>query len=1074
MINFNNGRCVTPRPSRRRLQHILALILLLALNLVSVDAQTNLGTIRGIVRDQTGTQLGNATITIIHKATNETWSTTCNPSGLYSFSMLPPGPYQIEVELTGYKRLLQDIELQVSQDARINMKLEIGNIVEEVFVTAPLIVPDKSSPSLRTVITNEQIINFPLDGRQFLELSLLAPGTVPAAEGSAGSVRGEFAFSANGARESSNAFLLDGAYNIDPKLNSIGVMPPVSAVKEFEIQTNSYDASFGRNGGGQVNVILKSGTSQLHGSLHEFVRNEAFDSRNFFVPSNEPSPKFERNQFGGTLGGPLLKNRVFFFVDYEGRRLHKGITRTTNVPSLKERSGDFSQSLFARPIDPYTQQPFPGGRIPAYRLHPVGSAIAALYPEPNKDTPFQNYVSSPVAQDNTDQFDLRLDHTATDTSNLSIRYSLSNRNFFEPFSGSGFALVPGFGTNMKRRGQNFTSTYAQIFSPTIVNETRLSYRQTKGSVFHENHGANLNKNVGLPNLSNNPRDFGLSFITVSGFSPLGDEYNNPQQSTTSGFQLQNNTTYAKGHHFLKFGFDIRGIQQNAFRDVQSRGFLTFSDYVPITTNALADLLIGFPMLTGGATLDNPQRLRTESYSFYINDNWQLSDNFTVSAGIRYELVSPPVDEKDQASVYDPATKSLVNVGTSIPRSGYKTDRNNVAPRLGFAWTPGENADTTIRAGYGLYYDQSPLAPGEGLYFNAPFFNFNLFYSLPGLPVTLSNPFPENFLFPTPQSALTYQRDLQTPYFHHFNIGVQQQLGLSRMVELTYSGSRGRNLLASRDINQPQPSPAPFNPRPMPLFDDITAIESRATSAYNALQFKIQQRPHKGVSFLASYTLSKSVDDSSGFFATSGDPNFPQDSFNLTAERGRSSFDIRHYFSIGFGYELPFGNGKAYLSNNGWATTILGNWEVHGILTLHSGRPFTVALLSEMDNSNTGRSVLGFGANDRPNLTGDAQVGNPSPDQWFDTAAFTLPPSGSFGNAGRNILEGPGYQNLNLGLIKRVNITNSARLNFRLEAFNLLNHNNFNLPDNFFGSPTFGQILSAGSPRRLQLGCSFEF
>jgi hypothetical protein len=261
---------------------------------------------------------------------------------------------------------------------------------------------------------------------------------------------------------------------------------------------------------------------------------------------------------------------------------------------------------------------------------------------------------------------------------------------------------------------------------------------------------------------------------------------------------------------------------------------------------------------------------------------------------------------------------------------------------------------------------------------------------------------------------------------------------------------------------------------MPLFDDITAIESRATSAYNSLQFKIQQRPHKGVSFLASYTLSKSVDDSSGFFATSGDPNFPQDSFNLTAERGRSNFDIRHYFSIGFGYELPFGNGKAYLYNNGWVTTILGNWEVHGIMTLHSGRPFTVALLSEIDNSNTGRSVLGFGANDRPNLTGDAQMGNPSPDQWFDTAAFTLPPSGSFGNAGRNILEGPGYQNLNLGLIKRIDIANSARLNFRLEAFNLLNYNNFNLPDNFFGSPTFGQILSAGSPRRLQLGCSLEF
>jgi hypothetical protein len=440
---------------------------------------------------------------------------------------------------------------------------------------------------------------------------------------------------------------------------------------------------------------------------------------------------------------------------------------------------------------------------------------------------------------------------------------------------------------------------------------------------------------------------------------------------------------------------------------------------------------------------------------------------TINAGLRYEYNSPAVDPDDRANVYDPQTRSIVRVGAGVPRAGYESDGNNFAPRLGLAWTLRET--TVLRAGYGIYYDQSALAPGEGLYFNAPFFDFNLYFSLQGLPLTLNDPFPAQFPVQSPDSAVAFQRDLRTAYMQHWSLGIQHQLGRGRVLEVNYVGSKGTKLIAARDINQPQPSSAPFNPRPVIQFDDITSLESRANSVYNSLQARLQQNLDFGLSFLASYTWSKSIDNASGFFTSAGDPNFPQDSNNVRAERGRSNFDIAHRFSLSYTYDLPIGKGRAFLSDKGWLTTLLTGWQSYGIVSLQTGRPFTVALLPEVDNSNTGRSSLGFGANDRPNIVGNPNVSDRSPDEWFDTAAFAFAPRGSFGNAGRNILEGPGSQNVNASIVKNTHIKESVNLQFRLEAFNLFNHPNFDLPDNFLGSPTFGRILSAQSPRRIQMG-----
>jgi hypothetical protein len=1038
--------------------------ILLALAAAPAAGQTHRASIRGVVLDPTGAPVAGAVTKAVQEETNDHRTVTSGEEGRIALAQLPPGRYRVEIEKAGFKRYVQVVTLQVNQALWLEVRLQLGAPAESVDVVAPFVSIRNDSAALGTVIDQQQVAGLPLDGRNFLELSLLAPGTVPAAQGSAGSVRGEFAMNVNGAREDSNAFLLDGVYNLDPKLNSVGVRPPADAIREFEVLTSTHDASFGRNAGGQVNVVTKSGGNKLSATAHEFFRNQSLDARNYFAPRDVAAPDYRRNQFGGSLGGPVARNRTFFMASYEGTRLDEGITRVTSVPTDAERRGDFSQSLLPVPTIPGLGFPFPGGRIPPEFVHPIGAAIAGLYPSPNRAVPFANFVSSPVLHDRNDQADVRVDHVFSDAARLTARYSLGDRRLYEPFSGPGFAAVPGFGTNVPRRGQNLAISGTQVLSPAFLNEARVAYTRVSAGAFHENTGRSLNTAVGLPELSANDHDFGLSFISVTGFSPLGDEYNNPQHGTTNMLQALDTVTWTRGRHLVKAGAEVRLLRQDAYRDVQARGFLNFTGV--FTGNPLADLLLGLPTLTGGARLDNPQRLRTETYSAFVHDSYRLGADVTVSAGVRYEFTSPPVDPDDRATLYDPATRSLVQVGTAgMPRSGYESDRNNIAPRLGVAWSPGGRSDTVVRGGYGIYYDQSALAPGEGLYFSAPHFDLNLYFPLPGLPLSIADPFPAFFPVPIPDSALAYQRDLRTGYLEHWNVNVQRQIGRSRALEVAYVGSRGHNLISARDLNQPAPAAAfpQQNPRPDLQFADITLIESRARSRYDSLQLRFQQRFERGLSLLASYTLAKSTDDASGFFSSAGDPNFPQDSRNPQLEHGRSSFDVRQRFSLSFGYELPFRPGTGLVGQ------LCYGWEFLGIVTLQTGRPFTVALLPEIDNSNTGRSSLGFGANDRPNVSGDPSRDNPAPERWFDTGAFSLPPYGSFGNAGRNILEGPGYANVNLALVKQFHIRPSLQVQLRGEAFNVFNRVNFNLPDNFFGSPTFGQVLSAGAPRRVQIG-----
>jgi hypothetical protein len=1041
----------------------LATIAALLLVAVPAAAQTPSATVRGLVEDQTGGRLPAARVQMIRDETGETRETASDEEGRFAFVQLPAGRYMLQAELPGFSVFRQIAQIAVGQDLWIEAQLVVSTsavVTSAAEARVPMI--ERSSPALSTVVLPQNVVNLPLDGRNFLELALLAPGTSPAPQGSASSVRGDFAFSTNGGREDFNGYLLDGVYNVDPKLNTPAVRPPVDAIQEFDVLTATYDASFGRNAAGQVNVLTRSGSNRFSGTAYEFIRNGALDARNHFAPEGEPAPEYERHQFGGSVGGPVLRNRTFFFADYEGTRLREGITRVTNVPTLAERTGDFSQSPFARPLDPFTRQPFPGGRIPAPFIHPIGAAIAALYPEPNRGTPLANYVASPTLRDDIDQFDAKVEQALGQHGRLTGRYSFSDRRLLEPFAGPAFSPLPGFGNDVPRRGQNLAVGLA-TWSPTVLNDVRLGYNRVAIGVFPVNPGID-NASVGLPTLSTAARDRGLSLISVAGYASLGHEYNNPQESTSDSLQLGDTLSWIRGAHLFKFGGEWVGTRQAAFRDVQARGFLTFLQQ-GYTGNALADLLLGLPVLTGGARLDNPQNLRAQTWSLFANDQWQVAPSVTITAGLRYDYIAPPVDKDDRANLYDPGSGTLVAVGTGgMPRGGYEPDRNNVAPRGGIVWTVDDEQRHVVRGGYGVYYNQGSLATSEGLFFNPPFFNLGVYFPGPNLPLlTLSDPFPSDFPVFIPQSATAYQRDLQTPWMEHWNLSYQRQLTMVQAIEVAYVGSRGHDLISARDINQATPSPTP-RLRPNPVFADITLIESRASSRYNALQVKYTNRSEIGLSALVAYTYGKSTDDASGFFTSAGDPNFPQDSFNPGAEKARSSFDVRHRLSASLSYALPF-------AGNAWVE----DWQLHAIGVIQTGRPFTVAVHPDIERSNTGRSNLGFGFNDRPNVSGDPSL--PSADRteerWFDTAAFSMPELGTFGNAGRNMLEGPGYKNVNLAVVKLLN-AGPARLQLRLEAFNLFNQLNLDLPDAFLGSPTFGQVLSAGSPRRIQFGVKALF
>lgn len=1056
----------------------LALALVLALVLVQgasrCHAQQLDGRIHGRVTDATGGAVAGAALTVERSETGARRVTRSGPGGHYAVPALEPGRYAVRVEAEGFRTSSDSgVELGIGGQVQADFELEVGPGSEEITVTASAPAVEGRGAVLGNVIPNRFIVSLPLNGRNFLDLTLLVPGAVPAAVGSPGSERGRFAFQVNGARETANSFLYDGVYAIDPILNSFSFAPAVDAVQEFRVQSSGSEAHLGRNSGGQITVAIKQGTNDLHGTAYEFLRNDRMDARNFFSGPDDPVPTLRRHQFGATAGGPLVRNRAFFFASYEGLLETRARTRTTHVPTQAERLGDFSGSGRPGPLNFFTQQPFPNKRLPF--THPLGEAIASLYPLPNREAAGQNYVAAPEGDGTTGKFDLRLDANLGRRGRLSGRYSIADSERSEPYAAQQFASVPGYGNDLMERGQNVMVAETHALGPGWVNEARFGYNRIGNRTIHQNSGTSLNQQVGLPDFATRELDLGLSFIQVTGYSSLGGEFNNPQVSTVNSWQVSDTLSHTRGAHLLQFGFEQRGVGQDGFRNVLSRGSLYFTE-LAFTRNALADLLLGLPSYTLGARSDTLQAVRTGATNAFVSDSWRISRNLTLSLGLRYELNRPAYDLNDSASIFDLDSARIVRLGEDgVPRSGFHADRDNFAPRLGLAWRPAGGERLVLRAGWGVYHNFSDLAAGQGIYFNPPFFNALLFVPSRQLLLTVDDPWPEGKAAPLPPSVTTYDRNLRTSYAQQWSFTAQGELNGGMVLSASYSGSRGTKLIGARDANQAAPSPVQPNYRPLPTFSDINLIASSFDSVYHSLQAQLQCRFQTGLTGLFSYTWAKSIDNASNFFASAGDANYPQDSNNLRAERARSSFDVPHRFTGSFVYELPFGPGKAW--GSGWGRTAagaLGGWQLSSIVSLQAGQPYTVALPGELDNSNTGRSSYGFGAGDRPDLVGDPRLDHPDPALWFDPAAFSVPPFGSFGSAGRNIVGGPGLANVDLSALKEFRLGERATLQVRAEFFNMLNTPNFLNPNVFLGTPGFGRLLAARDGREVQFGVKLIF
>jgi hypothetical protein len=986
--------------------------------------------------------IAHVAIHLMDEHTRETRQVTSDEQGRFTIADIPTGVYRMTIDQSGYGRFIARAELAMNQEYWLTIPLQRGDMIQAIDTVAPFLPSDYDTPALHVLITDRDLNEWPTATGSFLELALLAPETARAAQRSPTTRHGRFAMSTSGVRDDLNNFLIDGASNLDPFWNTPVVVPPSDGVRQFQVFTSNYDASFGPGAGAQISAVTKSGANAFVGSLDGFFRGTALGGRNHFAPKEGPAPDYTRRQAGATLGGPLRKNRTFLFADYENIHLREGITRVTNVPTIAERTGDFSQSLFPKPMDDLTGSRFPGDVIPSGRLSTFGRALAALYPLPNRDAPFANYVSSPVMRDDINRTDVRIDQVLGNAARLTARYSMTDRDLFEPFAGADGPLVPGFGQRVPQRGQNAAIAVTHAPSSAFLNDFRITYNRASHKWAAEDAA-------------------GVGTVAVMGYSPVG-RLDDAAEGRTETFQFADTVTSSRGHHKLNVGGEWysaarRTSEQSPLPIVLPLGMEALSG------NALADLLLGATTHPAITPIRHVEQLETNGAALFVQDDWRPAATFSISAGVRYEYATPPADPKNRMVLYDQATGQVVPVGTDgMPRGGYVADANNIAPRVGFAWTVGSERMNVIRAGYGTSYGRPSLA-ASGLL-------------IPSDPRALS---PAEMvrlgLVFIPPPAIGYQRDLQMPRYDVWNLNLQHQLGQSRAFEFGYVASRGRNLLAGRDINQPAASATRPNPRPNPSFADITMLESRATSRYNGFHIRFQQRPATGTATFAEYTVAKAIDDASGWLPTAGDPNFPQNSLDPRAERARAGFDVRHRFSGAVTRPLPFNKGQ-FLGNLGFLSRALADSDLEAVATFESGRPFTVAMLPGIDNSNTGLSLFGFGANDRPNINGSAMLAQGTEAAWFNTSVFSRPPFGSFGNSGRNSQAGPGYKSISAAFVKhfRLGSRDKATIDLRLEAFNLLNTVNYDLPDAFFGSPTFGQILSAGSPRRVQFGARAKF
>ncbi len=1057
----------------------------------SAGAQSFTATLRGTVRDPSGAVIPGATITIRNVNKGWTRTTVTNESGDYVVTQLPADSYAVTAQATGFKTEVREgIVLQVGQEARLDFTLVVGELEERIVVTAGAPLVQSENAMVGSVIDEQKVKELPLNGREFWQLAQLAPNVFNPPQGSTLGFRGGFNVAGN--PEVNNYFLLDGIDNNDETTMQPTHRPSVDGIREFKVLTGVYSAEYGRHSGGQIIITTKSGTNEFHGTVFEFLRNDNLDARNFFLRG--PKPELKRNQFGFSAGGPIVRNHAFFFVTYEGLRLTEGVARLATVPTEKMRRGDLSE--IATPIrDPQTGQPFPGNRIPEDRIHRVSRALLEFWPLPNQPGLANNYAFNAVRTQNQNQFSIRVDHKFSEANSFFASYQFMQRENFEPSNPlCGDRVIPGFGCTEPERTQHIAIVDTHVFSPRFLNEFRIGYNRMRTNRFHEDMAlGNMVQKLGLPQGGPDglagPEFFntGLPQVRVSGFATIGGPTNLPQGRRTNTYHIANSVTYTGGSHTLKAGADVKRFLFNSFFTQFGRGDFFFNGQ--FTGNAFADFLLGLLRSTSRAPGEPFSNTYTSQAGFYVQDDWKVSPKLTLNIGLRYELNFPELERVNKMSSFDPktgfvpvadgrliavdASGNLVTVGRSpLGRRLWRLDTNNFAPRFGFAYRAFGDNRTVLRGGYGIFYNQ--IVAGNGLsqmYRGIPFRIRQTFTNTTARVIaTWEQPFPRGVAAGgfTPHGI---NPDFPSAYVQQWSLGIQREVTADLLIDVTYLGSKGTHLPLLFDINQPEPGPGPIQPRrPWPQWSNVFWRDAVGTSNYHGFSLRIERRFSQGLSFLTSWTISKSIDLGAPPSTSGVGEADVQNPRNLRAERGLSEFDARHRFVTSFVYELPWGRGRRWLSAvHPILDHVLGGWQVTGILTLQSGRPFTV--ITTRDISNTG------GAN-RPFVVGDPRVKKPTPDRWFNTDAFSdvLPPGVfAYGNAGRNILIADGINNLDLGLFKNFRLGEERRLQFRAEFFNVANHANFGIPDRNRASSAFGRVDATTTlNRQIQFGLKLIF
>jgi hypothetical protein len=1064
-----------------------------------LDAQTNSGEIQGTIKDSQGAVVPGAAIAIVQAGTGLKVERISDAGGRYFAPALPVGVYTITVTLDGFKTAtLHDLVLSVGQRLDIPITLSIGDREEVVTVTGARPLLQSANAEVADLVDNAQVVQLPLNGRQFLQLAQLSDGVVVPPGGTRGAALEQAGALpvVLGQRSGHNIYLLDGVKVTDELYNNLVISPSIEAIQEFKIQKTMYPAEFGGKASALINVVSKSGSNAFKGGAFEFFRHDAFDARNYFDDPNQPVPPLHQHQFGAQFGGPLRRDRTFFFASYEGQRIDRSVTQTFSVPTAALRAGDFSGG--AAVCDPLTRTasgctPFAGNQIPASRISPVARALLQQVPMPSGAGLVQNLLAVGANDNHMDQFSVRADHQLTMNDALAGRLTTYRVRDSQPFGTSSLneALIPGFGRDVTTNAYNLALSHTRTFGNAMLNEVRFGLLDASGGQVSPNQGNTFAAASGLQGVTANPLDMGYPQVGFGGlFSAIGDPTAFVSRDNRS-YELYENFLIDRGAHRFKAGGYLFHLRFNPVNPTNARGAFTFNGQ--FSGNAFADFLLGYPSAAQVGIGRADEHGRTTWLHVYGQDDWRVRDNLVVNYGLRYEVNSQMADVDNRLSAIDvtvpggrfviasddtgaisPAAQPLLG---QIPIS-YVTSKDagwtrgllrpsylRFAPRIGMAWSLGERGGTVVNAGFGVFLNQWAYSVQQALAQTLPFFFAK---SVTVAADALRPPYAtETMLTAAANGTIggnTMNHDYRTEYAKNVTVKVQRQLGASTAIDVAYLGSWIVGADSSTVLNVPEPGAGAIGPRrPIPQLANVTAIRWDGYSIFHSVTFSVERRLSRGLQFAANYMLSNAVDDASDPGATAYEVNLPQNVRDMAAERATASFDHRHRLVGNMTYALP-----DLAGGSGWLPTIANGWRVNGIVTLQSGAPFTV-------NLGTDRANIGSGPAQRPNQVCDPNANAAhTAQQWFDTSCFTLPAAFTFGNAPRNSVFAPGYADVDLALGKDVALRGTAQLQLRIEVFNLFNRANFDVPNRTAFTPNFGRIFSAGPARQMQFGIKAVF